>query len=322
VLYVLFSVVDLDILSDQWKPLLAGSVLLISSLFVFGSSGGTVNRAWLRFGPVGIQPSELVKIPYVILLARAVVWGRKRRGLNHISSVALATGLFLSMFLLIVAASDDLGSALVYLFMFLAVMFVSGLKWYWFLGAASIVGAMTPYAWSHLLTQRHRDLILAPYDASIDPSGLGITWQVIKSKQAIAAGGLTGTGLFKGEYTSSGAVPKQYTDFIFSAAGEELGFIGALALLLLLMLLIVRCIWVGLRCNDRQGAVVCFGIAAMLIFQTFENVGMCLGLTPVIGITLPFFSYGGSSVMTVYAAMGIVSGVRTRPAPSRFVRIE
>ena len=321
-LYWLLSLVDLDILSKFWKLLFLVSAMLISSLFFFGEAGDTVNRAWLRFGPIGIQPSEVVKIPYTILLARLVTWAVRNRGVNHVVSVAAITGFFLFFFVLIVVASDDLGSAMVYFFIFLTVMFVAGLKWYWFLAAGAVGVAAGPYAWNHLLTQRHRDLILAPYDPSIDPDGLGITWQVRQSRAAVAAGKVTGTGLFQGTYTSTGAIPKQHTDFIFSAAGEELGFLGAALVLVLLTLIIVRCVHNGLRSNDRQGALVCFGFAAMLMFQTFENLGMCLGLTPVIGITLPFFSYGGSSVVTLYAAMGIVSGIYSRPRPSRFVRIE
>ena len=145
-------------------------------------------------------------------------------------------------------------------------------------------------------------------------------WQANQSKIAIASGKLFGQGLFNGAQTQSGAVPQQHTDFIFSVAGEELGLIGCLIIILLLILIICRCIYVGIKANDTQNGLICIGIAAMLIFQTFENIGMCIGLTPVIGLTLPFFSYGGSSILTLYAAMGIVSGIKMRPKPNIITR--
>jgi len=118
--------------------------------------------------------------------------------------------------------------------------------------------------------------------------------------------------------TQSGGIPAQHTDFIFSAAGEELGFVGCMAILILLVAIIIRCVYVGVKSNNALGMLVCVGVAAMLITQTIENVGMALGFMPVIGITLPFFSYGGSSLVTCFVAMGIVSGIKIRPKPIRF----
>jgi rod shape determining protein RodA len=118
--------------------------------------------------------------------------------------------------------------------------------------------------------------------------------------------------------TQSGAVPKQNTDFIFSVAGEELGLIGCLLIIGLLLAIIIRCIYVGIKSNNTLGLLVCVGLSSMLIAQMFENIGMCLGLTPVIGLTLPFFSSGGSSIVTMFAAMGVVSGIKMRPKPMRF----
>ena len=129
-------------------------------------------------------------------------------------------------------------------------------------------------------------------------------------------------GLFGGEKTQVGGIPQQHTDFIFSVAGEELGFIGCTLIIVIIALIIIRCINIGMKSSYRLGSLVCFGCAAMLIFQTLENIGMCIGLTPVIGLTLPFFSYGGSSIITLFAAMGIVSGVKMRPQPSRFIQLK
>ena len=319
-LYVLFSMLDLDILGDHWKLLFVFSVLLIGSLRFIGVEGDTGNRAWIRFGSIGVQPAEVVKIPFIILLAKLVIHTKNSRGLNHPVSIAEIALFVLFLFGLIIAISKDLGSALVYLFIFIVVMFAAGTNLLWFLFGAGVVAAAFPLAWAHFFSQGQKDRILAPYDPTVDPTGLGITWQANQSKAAISGGGFLGKGLYHGTYTQAGSVSQQHTDFIFSVVGEELGFIGCAAVILLLLLIILRCIQTGVRSNDPTGMLVCVGFAAMLIFQTFENIGMCIGLTPVIGLTLPFFSYGGSSIITLYAAMGIVSGVKMRPKPASFVR--
>ena len=177
-----------------------------------------------------------------------------------------------------------------------------------------------PYIFYNLLTETQRNRILAPYDPSIDPTGLGVLWQTNQSKMALASGQIFGSGLYHGTQTQDGSIPYQHTDFIFAVAGEELGMVGCLAIIILLTAIIVRCVRIGLRSQSSLGALVCIGIAAMLAFQTLENIGMCIGVAPVIGLTLPFFSYGGSSIVTIFAAMGIVSGIKMRPKPSMFLR--
>ena len=317
-LFFMFSIIDVDILADKWKLLFIFNILFIASLFLFGEAGDSGNRAWIRFGGIGIQPAEVVKIPFIILLAKQILYLKNNRGLNHIISVAELVVHFLIMFGLIILASSDLGSALVYLFIFVVMLFIGGLKLRWFAAGIGCMAAVTPLAWFFFLTDTQKARILAPYASWVDPSGLGVTWQANQSKIALASGQFTGQGLFNGAQTQAGSVPQQHTDFIFSVAGEELGFIGCLLIIALLMLIIFRCIQIGLRSNDPLGLLVCIGIAAMLIFQTFENIGMCIGITPVIGLTLPFFSYGGSSIVTLYAAMGIVAGIKMRPKPARY----
>ena len=124
--------------------------------------------------------------------------------------------------------------------------------------------------------------------------------------------------MYNGTQTQSNALSQKHTDFIFAAAGEELGMIACVIIIALLMLIVLRCVQVGLRSNNTMGCLICFGMAAFIAFQTFINIGMCIGLTPVIGLTLPFFSYGGSSLFSAFAAMGIVSGIKYRPSPRRF----
>ena len=135
---------------------------------------------------------------------------------------------------------------------------------------------------------------------------------------------MTGQGLFQGNRTQAlGALYAQHTDYIFSAIGEELGYIGCAIAVILLVLIIARCIWVGMRSSDYMRRLICVGVASSLIFQVISNVGMCIGLTPVIGLTLPFISYGGSSMVSLYAMIGLVSGVFAKSSPTsheRYIR--
>jgi rod shape determining protein RodA len=318
VLYIFMSLFDIDIIADKSKLLFGVSVVFISTLFIWGVAGDTVNKAWLRFGGIGIQPAEVVKILFIIIVARMMTDYRDRRTLNSLGSLVKIVAVFAALFALILVASSDLGSALVYAFILLVMLFIGGVYLRWFALAGALALAASPIIWKFLLTERHRQLIMAPYDPLIDPEGTVIKWQTTQAKLAIAAGNFSGQGLFKGRLTQSGIIPQQRTDFIFSAAGEELGFVGCLVIVILLIIIITRCVYVGIKSNNALGLLVCTGIAAMLTCQMLENVGMCLGLTPVIGLTLPFFSYGGSSIITSFAAMGIVSGIKMRPKPIRF----
>jgi len=314
--FVVMSLLDLDVITDKWRWIFAFNVLFFLTLVVWGVEGGTGNRGWLRFGPIGIQPAEVVKITFTILLAKQICF-LNSHDLNAPISVAQLVAHFVLMFGLIILVSDDLGSALVYLVIFLVMLFAAGLKLRWFALGLLLFAAASPILWN-MLGDYQKQRILAPYFPEIvDPSGLGVTWQANQSKIALASGGLKGAGLYHGLQSQSDALPFKHTDFIFAVAGEELGMIGCLSIIVLLTAIIIRCIYVGVKCNDPKGMLVCMGFAGMLVFQTFENIGMCVGLTPVIGLTLPFFSYGGSSILTLFAAMGVVSGVWFRRKPGR-----
>ncbi|MBQ2157732.1 MAG: FtsW/RodA/SpoVE family cell cycle protein [Oscillospiraceae bacterium] len=318
-LYFVFSLIDIDILADNWKLLFAAGIGLLALLVFAQEEGG--NRAWLRFMGIGIQPAEIVKIFFIVIIAKLIVSFSNERRLDHILSLGAMTGILLIYFGMILVLSSDLGSGLVYLFIFIAMLFAGGLKIYWFLIALTGFAIVSPYIWNSFLSDNQKNRIIAVFDPkSVDPTGLGITWQVNQSKAAIASGGIFGQGLGQGQMTQSGSVPKQRTDFIFSAAGEELGFVGCLAIVILLVAIIIRCVYVGYKSQSKLGALISVGVAAMLTFQTFENLGMCLGVAPVVGLTLPFFSSGGSSVVTSFACMGIISGIKMKPKPVMFTR--
>ena len=318
-LFVLFTVVDIDIIADKWAVLIVfEAVLVLLLLTPLGYADNTGNRAWLRFGFVGVQPAEVIKIPFIIVLAKQINYLKNYKSLNSAVSVGqllLHCGLTIG---LIVVVSKDMGSALVFLFIFIAMLFAAGLRFYWFIIGLAGTAAVTPFIWTHVLNERYRQRILSPYDLTIDPQGFDIRWQANQSKIALASGQLTGTGLFNGRQTQTGALPEKQTDFIFSVIGEELGMIACIAVIVLLLAIIFRCIYVGVKSHNTMSLLTCIGVSAWLVFQTFENIGMCIGIAPVIGITLPFFSYGGSSLFSIFAAMGVVSGIKYRPKPERF----
>ena len=316
-LFIAMTVIDVDIFAQHWTWLYGLSALLLLSLIPFGAVSDTGNNGWLRFFGIGIQPTEIVKLAFIIVLAKQLAYLKEYKNLSSVTSVAQIVGHFILMFGLILVTAQDLGSALVYFFIFAVMLFVAGVKIYWFIMGAAAIACMVPIFWTYFLEDYQRNRILAPYDSSIDPDNTGINWQPNQSKIALASGQLTGTGLGEGTQSQSNAIPGKHTDFIFAVIGEELGLIGACLVLLLLMIIVIRCIQVGLRSGSTMSMLVCFGVAATVVFQTFENVGMCIGIAPVVGITLPFFSYGGSSLFSMFAAMGLVSGIKYRPKPAR-----
>ena len=318
VLFVLFTVLDIDVIADKWPILVILALGLIVILIPFGHDDGTGNKSWLRFLGIGIQPSEIVKVIFIVTLSKHITYLKRYRNLNHIFSVIQLAAHFLIPFGLVVVVSGDLGSALIFLFIFLVLLFAGGLALYWFVIGAAGMAAVIPIMWDYGLRDYQKERILAPYVPDIDPTGDNVLYQARHSRLALASGQLTGTGLYQGPQTQSQAVPAQQTDFIFAVIGEELGLIGCYTVMALLLLIILRCVMVGLRSKNTMSMLVCFGVAGTVLFQSFINIGMCTGITPVIGLTLPFFSYGGSSMFSLFAAMGLVSGVKYRPTPERF----
>jgi len=324
ILFILFSYVDIDIIADKSIFLMIFSIGLISTLYLWGEGDELGNRAWLRFLGIGIQPAEIVKVPFIIIIAKMIATFKERRKLNNFLSLLQLCAVFGVLLGLILEISADLGSSLVYIFIFGVMLFIGGVKFRWFLLGGAAVAAAFPFLWENFLTGRQRARILAPY-AQFFPDALSpelyaeFTWQVNRSVSAISSGSFFGVGLGNGHYTQRpGAIFAHHTDFIFAAVGEELGFFGGVFVVILLASIIVRCIYVGAKSNNSLGLLVCSGIAAMLIAHSIVNIGMALGLMPVIGIGLPFFSYGGSAIVTCMAAMGIVSGIKMRPKPVRF----
>ena len=311
IMYFFMTFFDSDLLGRQWKVLGISIVALLALLVVFGADDGTGNKSWIRFAGIGVQPSEVIKVIYIVLSAKLMTYLKEYRDINSLLSVVEMAGLFAIIFGAIVVVSSDLGSASILLFIFLVQFFCLGVKLYWFALGAAAVAALIPVFWTYFLHDYQKQRLLSPYDASIDPDGWGISWQTTQSKLTLASGRLTGVDE---EHTRTVFTGK-HTDFIFSSAGEAFGMIGCLIIIILLTILIVHCARVGLSSGRTYDMLICIGVTASFAAQMFINIGMCIGITPVIGITLPFFSYGGSSMVMSYVMAGLVSGVHFKLKP-------
>lgn len=313
--YLALTAFDIDILAGQRTLLFLFNLLFIGMLLIWGVEGTSGNRSWLSFPflPFNIQPAEVCKITYIIILAKTLSVHQTR-----ISSVRCVSQLTLHMLFIvgwIIVISSDTGVALIFIFIFLAMAYAGGVNVWWFLGGAGVLAIAAPTLWQTVIREDQKNRILALFDPSIDPTGLDVLWQTNQNLKALRNGGLSGQGLFDGDMTSRGALAAQHTDSIFSTIGEQLGLIGCLLVLLLLLAIVARILYVAMKSPDYMNRLICMGIASMLLFQILINVGVCLGLLPVIGLALPFISYGGSSIITSFMAMGIVSGIKMRPAP-------
>ena len=281
-------------------------------LIPFGTDNGSGNRSWIHFPgfPVNVQPAEICKITYIVIMA-SVMSEHQNRLSNPISVFHMIFHLGMLVGLNLVLSSD-MGVSLIFVFIFIGMTFAGGVSIWWFVAALSGIAAGFPILWQ-FLGQYQRNRILILFDDSIDPMGINERYHAKINLQSITGGGLTGQGLFNGNRTQGGNLFAQHTDYIFSSMGEELGFVGCVGIMLLEFAIIARCIYVGMRCQDYMRRVVCFGAASAMMFQIIINVGMCIGVMPVIGLTLPLISYGGSSVVTIFAMLGLVSGAYARP---------
>lgn len=312
-LYLALTAFDIDILAGQRTLLTLFNYVFIGMLLIWGVTVGG-NKSWLSFPflPFNIQPAEVCKIVLVIILAKTMSVHQTR-----ISSPKCVVPMGLQALCLVafyVAISSDTGVSLIFLFTFLAMAFVGGVSLWWFIGAGAGLVVVGPYLWRFVIRDDQKKRILALYDPTIDPTGREQLWQTNQNLKALQNGGLSGQGLSNGNVTNT-TLPANHTDSIFSATGEQLGMVGCIILLALLIAIIVRIIYVGIKSPDCMNRLICVGIASMFLFQVLINVGVCLGLIPVIGLALPFFSYGGSSILTSFIAVGIVSGIKMRPAP-------
>ncbi len=327
VAYVLLTFVDFQLFTEKrWKLMLAASLFLLLMLLTPWGVERYGNRNWIQIPhfPMMLQPNEIVKIPFILILALLIIKIQDRGySISSVPSVMQIAGFTVFMLGVIAAICHDMGTCAVYIMIFAFMAWTAGVKLRWFVlvGGGAVLAAVIFWLfflpetslWTNFRIMRFRVV----FDHNLDPSNYG--FQQTRATLAIGSGKLFGQGYLKGiqtQSTNSSALPVRDSDLIFAVCGEELGFVGCMALLLLLSGVVLRCIWVGRHASSPFSAYVCMGMAGMLLSQITFNVGMCLYVLPVMGLTLPFVSSGGSSIITLFAAMGIVSSVKARPMPS------
>ncbi len=311
-LFAVVSAIDVDFISEHRMALMLFNVFLLLLLIPFGTDNGSGNRSWLHFPgfPVNIQPAEICKITYILIMASVMASHQNNiSGIPSVMHMVLHLGLLVGLNMVL---SSDAGVSLIFVFIFIGMAFGGGVSLWWFALAIGAIAAAIPVVWP-LLGEYQRERILVLINPEFDKMGTGARYHSKINLQSLTGGGLTGQGLFNGNRTQGGNLFAQHTDYIFSSIGEELGFFGCVIVMLLELAIIARCVYVGVRCQDYMRRQICYGAASALMFQVMINVGMCIGVMPVIGLTLPLISYGGSSVVTIFAMLGLVSGAYARP---------
>ncbi|MCH5190824.1 MAG: FtsW/RodA/SpoVE family cell cycle protein [Oscillospiraceae bacterium] len=301
---VIISMIDYEFIMRLWPviALFCIGIMIITLRFGTGPNDRPDVKTWLKLGETGIffQPSEIVKIGFIITFG--VHLEKLKNNINHPLSI-LQLGIHALIPIGLVVVSGDMGSALVFIIITVAMLFTAGLHWGYFLGGGLLALAAAPLAWIFVLGDIQKNRFLALIYPDLYPN---IIYQQERGLAAIGGGGITGQGLFNGTYTQRGVVPESKNDMIFSVIGEELGLIGCVAALLLLTFIVLRIAGTGRHDKLGKTKVMCYGVAAMIAGQVIINIGMCLMLLPVIGITLPFFSAGGSSNISIYFAIGLI----------------
>jgi len=284
-------------------------LLLVLVLFLGTEVGG--NRSWLVAGPVRLQPSELAKWTTCLVLA-SYLTNRVRGSMGLRQMVEM--GVLVGAPVVLIALQPDLGTALIFVPIYMAALLLGGLRWKVIVSLILAGVLLAPVVWMQL-EDYQRERILTVFDESRDPSGVG--YQVRQSKIAIGSGELTGKGLFQGTQSRLNFLPAQHTDFVLAVLAEELGFLGAFAVLGLFYYLILRAVVAGRSSQDRLGTYICLLVAAWITGQAAINIGMVLGLLPTIGVPLPFLSYGGSALVAAACGVALILNVRGR----RFVNV-
>ena len=285
----------------------AGAALLVITYFFGYAPEGTENKAWIEL-PYGmsIQVSELIKI-FMVLTFSAHVQKIPSDEINRPKNIILLGIHAVAPPAAVMVLQKDLGTVTIMLCIALFMLYAAGIKARYFVIGFAGIAASAPFVWYFGLSEYMRQRFEIILDLESDPKGLG--YQQLQGLNSIGSGGIFGEGYLHGTYTQSGLPPKAYNDFILAVAGNEFGFIGCVAVVALLAAIIIRIMQIGIGARDVQGKIICFGVFGMFAAQILINVGMVLALLPVIGVTLPFFSAGGSSLVVLYVSVGIVQSV-------------
>jgi len=295
----------------RFAYLIYGVTTLFLVLVLLVGRSGQGARRWLPLGVFSLQPSEVAKIALLLVLARYFSENSPRRGLSF--AQLLVPGLLTLVPMLLVLKQPDLGTALAISSIFFTLVFVMGLRSrfliFSFLFSLMLFPFLWNLAWQHLKDYQ-KERLLTFLDPSNDPMGTG--YHLSQSKIAIGSGGFLGKGLFGGTQSQLKFLPESHTDFIFAVFSEEWGFLGVFALLLLFTLVIFWGVEIAYRAKDPLGTLLAAGIVGLIAFYVIVNIGMTLGVTPVVGVPLPLMSYGGTSMLTTSALLGLLLNVKMR----------
>ena len=299
------SAFDFQTFINKWYLIAGlGIIPVVLTFFIGFAPEGTDDKAWLDLGITTFQPSELLKICFIITFATHLTYVKPNiNKLKYLIPVC-AHGAF--PVLLIHFQGDD-GTALVFAIMVLCMLYAAGVSLKYFIIAFSAAVIASPLVYFFVMNEDQRARVINVFDIEADIEGA--TYQQYRGRMALANGGLFGQGLFKGVLTQSGSVPEGQNDFIFVSIGEELGLIGLMVVLIVLGAIAIRALRVASICRKTSGKIICVGFFGMLFAQILINVGMCIALMPVIGVTLPFFSAGGTSLVCMYMGVGLVLSV-------------
>jgi rod shape determining protein RodA len=287
-------------------PLYVFMIVTLTAVLVIGREISGARR-WISIGPLGIQPSEFAKIIMIIWMA---YWSEKKIQLESYGMKELVVpALFIVFPVGLILLEPDLGTGGIVAMIATIMILLIGVKRSTIITLGALFVSALPFAWFSL-KEYQRNRILTFLDPSRDPMGSG--YHAIQSKIAVGSGGLWGKGYLHGTQTQLSFLPEHHTDFIFSVVAEEWGFVGTAVLVLLYIILVTKIIQVGYRAKDRFGSMICFGIAGYFTLHIFINISMTMGIFPVVGVPLPFISYGGSFMFMNMICIGLVLNVSWR----------
>lgn len=285
------------------------SILLLVMVLFIGTGAEQGSKSWFRVPFIGsFQPSEMAKIALVVFVSAFLE--RIKEGQKDVTLNVLKFAFYSVIPVSLVLLQPDFGTAMVFIFIIVVMVYICGLKYRYFVGSLIASIPFLVFAWFFIFDvyQKNRILsFLAPENYAQSSA-----FNVIRSKIAIGSGMIFGKGLYQGIQTQHSGVPVKESDFIFSVVGEELGFVGALVIISLIVFILLRCIYIAQNSRDSYGSFLVVGITGMLSVHFIENIGMCIGVLPVTGIPLPFVSQGGSALVMNYVALGIVLSVSMR----------
>ena len=322
---VVVTLIDYAEIANFWYLLAGFSIFLMIYTSFFGEqvvgSGGVDAKAWINIAGRTFQSSELVKIAFILTFAKHLDVLRKGSKLDHPLHVMLL-GCHALVPMLLCEMQGDTGAAIVFFAIFLAMCLSAGIKLRYFAALGGIVLVALPLLWMFVMKDYQKARFTAVFNLEDPTVQMEDGYQQYQGRISIGSGRLDGTGLFNGTRVANKSVPFQQSDYIFSVAGEELGFIGCSLILLLLLLFMAKVLHVASTSRDDLGRYICFGFFGMIALQSVSNIGMCLALLPAMGVTLPFFSAGGSSAACMYLGFGLVQAVYMRRKESDGMRLK